>query len=149
MAQATSVEYHWCKGAREDLSNQLRRVNLEETPMYSLLPQSAAPKAVETSWMVDDLPNPDFANPLADGTDLTFDGSYTNEMPIACRLSNKIQQTQRSASVSPIAEQIEVAGPETFFWQPQKVAYLPALKTDIEALIGSNKCTSRWNCFRR
>jgi hypothetical protein len=138
MAQATSVNITSVQGAREDLSNQLRRVNPEETPMYSLLPQSAAPKAVETSWMVDDLPAPDFANPLADGTDLTFDGSYTNEIANRVRLSNKIQQVQRSASVSPIAEQVEVAGPQTSLLAASKSRVLTSLKTDLEALIGSN-----------
>ena len=66
---------------------------------------------------------------------LTFDGSYTNEIANRVRLSNKIQQLQRSASVSPIAEQVEIAGPQTSFGS-LKSRVLTTLKTDMEALIG-------------
>ena len=61
MAQANITNITSTVGAREDLSNQLRRVNPEETPLYSLLPQSSAPKATKTEWLVDTLDNPAFA----------------------------------------------------------------------------------------
>ena len=55
MANATIDEITSDRGAREDLSNQLRRVEPQETPMFSLLPQGPAPKATQTEWLVDDL----------------------------------------------------------------------------------------------
>ena len=86
MPQATSYNITSVQGAREDLSNQLKRVAPEDTPMYSLLPQSAAPKAVETSWIADDLGNPAFGSPPVDGADLSFDTNYTNEIANRVRL---------------------------------------------------------------
>ena len=61
-----------------------------------------------TEWLVDDLPNPEYGSPPADGTDLAFDGGFTNEIANRVRLGNRIQKFQRSASVSPLAEMIGV-----------------------------------------
>ena len=72
MAIATSYNVTSVQGAREDLSNQLKRVAPEETPMYATLPQSAAPKALFTEWLNDDLGNPAYASPPRDGVDLSF-----------------------------------------------------------------------------
>lgn len=138
MAQANITNITSTVGAREDLSNQLRRVNPEETPLYSLLPQSSAPKATKTEWLVDTLDNPAFA-PLADGKDLTFNTDYTNELANRQRLGNKIQQFQRQGAVSPISEMIDVAGPQTSLLAASKARILTTLKTDIEACIGSNQ----------
>ena len=117
MAQATSYNILQFRG-EEDLSNQLKRVAPEDTPMYSLLPQSAAPKAVETSWIADDLGNPSFGSPPIDGADLSFDTNYTNEIANRVRLGNLVQTYQRQASVSPLAEAIDVT--KLHFWQRQK-----------------------------
>ena len=54
----------------------------EKTPMYSLLPQSEAPKATVVEWINDDLPEVDFANPLADGTDITLSILPTNMLTV-------------------------------------------------------------------
>lgn len=51
MAQATAYNMNSARGAREDLSDQLKRVEPQETPLYSLLPQSSAPNAMLTEWM--------------------------------------------------------------------------------------------------
>ena len=61
--------------------------------MYSLLPQSEAPKATVVEWINDDLPEVDFANPLADGTDITLSDT-TNELANRVRVGNRIQQFQ-------------------------------------------------------
>ena len=139
MAQATSYNITSVQGAREDLSNQLRRVNPEETPLYSLLPQSQAPKATTTEWLVDDLPNPAFSSPLVDGADLSFNSDFTNEIANRVRLGNKIQQFQRQGAVSPIVEAIDVAGPQTSLLAASKARILTALKCDIEAGIASSQ----------
>ena len=139
MAVATSIEVTSTQGAREDLSNQLKRIQPHETPLYSTLPQSQAPKAITTDWLVDDLPLPAFGSPEIDGVDKTFDSSFTNEIANRLRLSNKIQRFDRSAAVSPLAEMIDVAGPQSSLLAASKARTLMTLKTDIEACIGSNQ----------
>ena len=139
MAIATSYNVTETQGARQDLSNQLKRVAPEETPMYATLPQSEAPKALLTEWLVDDLPNPEYGSPKPDGADLSFNTDFTNEIANRVRLGNRIQQFQRQAAVSPLSEMIDVAGPQTSLAAASKARTLIALKTDIEAAIGSNQ----------
>ena len=139
MAISTSYNVTSTQGAREDLSNQLKRVAPEETPMYATLPQSEAPKALLTEWLVDDLPNPEYGSPKPDGADLSFNADFTNEIANRVRLGNRIQQFQRQAAVSPLSELIEVAGPQTSLAAASKARTLITLKTDIEAAIGSNQ----------
>ena len=139
MAQATSFNVTDVQGAREDLSNQLRRVAPEQTPMYATLSQSAAPKALFTEWLVDDLGNPSYDSPLLDGTDLSFNSDFTNEISNRVRIGNRVQQFQRSASVSPIAEMIDVAGGDSSLLAASKAKVLVQLKTDIESAIGSSQ----------
>ena len=110
MAQATSYNLsNDPHGVRQDIKDIVRRVEPEKTPMYSLLPQSEAPKATVVEWINDDLPEVDFANPLADGTDITLSDT-TNEHANRVRVGNRIQQFQLASSVSPIAEMLDVAG---------------------------------------
>ena len=139
MAIATSYNVTETQGARQDLSNQLKRVAPQETPMYATLPQSAAPKALLTEWLVDDLPNPTFDSPRADGADLSFNSDFTNEIANRVRLGNRIQRFDAAASVSPLSEMIDVAGPQTSLLAASKARTLITLKTSIEAAIGSNQ----------
>ena len=139
MAQATSYNVTSVQGAREDLSNQLRRVAPEQTPMYATLSQSAAPKALFTEWLVDDLGNPSYDSPLLDGTDLSFNSDFTNEISSRVRIGNRVQQFQRSASVSPVSEMIDVAGPQSSLLAASKAKVLVQLKNDIESAIGSSQ----------
>ena len=84
--------------------------------MYATLPQSAAPKALLTEWLVDDLPNPTFGSPRPDGADLSFNSDFTNEIANRVRLGNRIQRLDEAASkVSPLSEMIDVAGPQNQF----------------------------------
>lgn len=139
MAIATSYNITEAKGARQDLSNQLRRVAPEQTPMYSTLNQSAAPKALFTEWLVDDLPNPAFGSPRADGTDASFNSDFTNELNNRVRIGNRVQQFDQMAAVSPISEMIDVAGPQSSLLAASKARTLVTLKTSIEAAIGSTQ----------
>ena len=139
MAVATSINTTSTQGAREDLSNQLKRIQPHETPLYSTLPQSQAPKALLTEWLVDDLPNPEFGSPEIDGVDKTFDSSFSNEIANRIRLGNRIQRFDRSGSVSPLAEMIDVAGNDASLLAASKARTLMTLKTDIESAIGSNQ----------
>ena len=139
MAIATSYNVTETQGARQDLSNQLKRVAPQETPMYATLPQSEAPKALLTEWLVDDLPLPEYGSPRADGADLSFNSDFTNEINNRVRLGNRIQRFDRAAAVSPLSEMIDVAGPQTSLLAASKARTLITLKTDIEAAIGSNQ----------
>jgi hypothetical protein len=139
MAIATSYNVTSTQGAREDLSNQLKRVAPEETPMYATLPQSPGPKALLNEWLVDDLPLPAYGSPRADGADLSFNSDFTNEIANRVRLGNRIQRFDRAAAVSPLSEMIDVAGPQTSLLAASKARTLITLKTDIEAAIGSTQ----------
>jgi hypothetical protein len=142
MALATSYNINNVPhGARQDISNQLRRVAPEQTPMFATLSQSAAPKALFTEWLVDSLPLPSYDSPLLDGTDLTFGtaGDFTNEIANRVRIGNRIQQFQRQAAVSPLAEQIDIAGPQSSLLAASKARTAVALKTDIESALGSSQ----------
>jgi hypothetical protein len=139
MAIATSYNITETQGARQDLSNQLRRVAPEQTPMYSTLNQSAAPKALFTEWLNEPLNNPDFGSPRADGTDASFNSDFTNEIADRVRIGNRVQQFDAMAAVSPISEMIDVAGPQSSLLAASKAKCLVKLKTDIEAAIGSNQ----------
>jgi len=139
MAQATSYNIGEVQGARQDLSNQLRRVAPEQTPMYATLNQSAAPKALFTEWLVDDLGLPSYDSPILDGSDLSFNADFTNEIANRVRIGNRVQQFQRQSSVSPIAEMIDVAGPQASLLAASKAKVLVQLKTDIEAALGSTQ----------
>lgn len=142
MALATSVNVTSVQGAREHLTDALRRVNPSDTPLFSLLPHSEAPKATQVDWVADDLPNPAFGSPLVDGADLSFNSDFSNEIANRVRLGNKIQQFQRQGAVSPIAEAIDVSGPQTSLLAASKARILTALKTDIEAGIASSQVSA-------
>lgn len=136
MAQATSYNLsNDPHGVRQDIKDIVRRVEPEKTPMYSLLPQTDAPKATVVEWINDDLPEVDFANPLADGTDITL-ADTTNELANRVRVGNRIQQFQLQGSVSPIAELLDVAGEPNLLAQ-SKSRILVQLKKNIDAAIGS------------
>ena len=51
MAIATSYNVTSTKGARENLENVLKTVEPTETPLYSTLSQSAAPKATLNEYI--------------------------------------------------------------------------------------------------
>ena len=70
MALATSYNVDGVKGARENLENLLKTVEPTETPLYSTLSQSAAPKATLNEWLVDSLADPAGAGGNIDGADL-------------------------------------------------------------------------------
>lgn len=139
MALASTLTVNSSNGVRENLSNQLKRIQPHETPLFSTLPQSEAPKALLTEWLVDDLPNPEFGSPEIDGVDKIFDTSYTNEIANRLRIGNRVQRFDRAAAVSPLAEMVDTAGPQSSLLAASKARTLMTLKTDIESCIGSNQ----------
>ena len=139
MAIATSYNVDSVAGAREDLSDQLKRVAPEQTPVFSTLGQTRAPKALLTEWMVDSLGEPVFATPPIDGADLSFNAGCSDEISSRVRMGNRIQQVQRAFAVSRLAEKIDVAGPQSNLYGASAAKALILLKTDIESAICSSQ----------
>ena len=139
MASATSYTVTEVQGARQDLSNQLKRVAPEQTPVFSTIGSSKAPNALLTEWMVDSLGEPVFATPPIDGADLAFNGGFADEISTRVRMGNRIQQVQRAFAVSRIAEKIDVAGPQANLYGASAAKALILLKTDIESAICSSQ----------
>jgi hypothetical protein len=139
MAIATSYNVTSVQGAREDLSDQLKRVAPEQTPVFSTLKQTKSPRALLTEWMVDSLGEPVFATPPVDGADLSFNAGFADEISTRVRMGNRIQQVQRAFSVSRLAEKIDVAGPQSNLYGASAAKALILLKTDIESAICSSQ----------
>jgi len=139
MPQATSYslgDRPSVRGARESLDNTLRRTAVESTPMFAMLSRGPKAKAMLSEWMVDDLSEVNFPG-VADGTPLAFDADFVDKTTDRCRFGNRIQQVQRTFSVSPQAEAVDVAGPSGLY-ATSKARALIELKRDIEALICSD-----------
>ncbi|BAQ84579.1 major head protein [uncultured Mediterranean phage uvMED] len=139
MAQSTSYGVALAgsvQGAPFDISSMLTRVAPEDTPLFSLLPHSEAPKATTTEWLADTLDTPQFGSPLVDGTDIDLSDT-TDEIVNRVRLSNKVEQFQRQTAISPIAEMVEMRGPGSSLMAQAQARILVQLKCDIEAGIAS------------
>jgi hypothetical protein len=142
MPLSTSYSIDASKGAREDLSNQLKRVQPHECPLYATLPQSTAPKAILNEWLSDTIPNPEFDTPAVDGVDKSFDTDFVDQHANRARLSNRVQKFDRTGAVSPLASMISVAGPQSSLLSEAKARALLTLRTDVESAIGSSQVAS-------
>jgi hypothetical protein len=137
MALATSYNVNADKGARENLENLLKTVEPTETPLYSTLSQSAAPKATLNEWLVDSLENPDISG-VEDGLDLTL-STAKNLIDSRARLQNRVQTIRDYFAVSRQAEMVDVApGGTNSLFNASKAKSLIQLKRSIETAIGSS-----------
>jgi len=134
MAQATSYNVSSVQGARENLENLLKTVEPTETPLYSFLPQSAAPKATLNEWLVDSLADPAIAGNV-DGVDYTL-SDMSDLVNSRARLGNRVQTLQDRFSVSRQAEMVDVA-PGGSLYAASKAKSLIQLKRSIETAIAS------------
>ena len=139
MAIATSYNVTSVQGAREDLSDQLKRVAPESTPVFSTLKQSKAPRALLTEWNNDSMGEPLFATPPVDGADLSFNAGFADQISSRVRMGNRIQQIQRPFAVSRLADKIDVSGPQSNLYGASAAKSLVLLKTDIESAICSSQ----------
>jgi hypothetical protein len=136
MALATSYNVDGVKGARENLENLLKTVEPTETPLYSTLSQSAAPKATLNEWLVDSLADPDLSG-VIDGVDLDL-STAQNLIDSRARLGNRVQTLRDYFAVSRQAEMVDVApGGNGSLFNASKAKSLIQLKRSIESAIGS------------
>lgn len=131
---ATSYNVDGVKGARENLENLLKTVEPTETPLYSTLSQSAAPKATLNEWLVDSLADPDLSG-VIDGNDLDLTTAQ-NLIDTRARLQNRVQTLRDYFAVSRQSEMVEVA-PGGSLFNSSKAKSLIQLKRSIESAIGS------------
>jgi hypothetical protein len=136
MAIATSYNVTSAKGARENLESLLKTVEPTETPLYSTLSQSEAPKATLNEWLVDSLLDPEIGG-VIDGVDLTISDA-ANLIDSRARLGNRVQTIRDIFSVSRQAEMIDVApGGQGGLFNASKAKSLIQLKRSIETAIAS------------
>jgi hypothetical protein len=138
MALSTSYNVTADKGAQTNLENVLRTVEPTETPLYSTLSQSAAPKATLNEWLVDSLANPEIGGTI-DGVDLTLSAggsNFQNLIDSRARLGNRVQTIRDAFATSRQSEMIDVA-PGGSLFAASKAKSLLQLKRSIETAIGS------------
>ena len=136
MALATSYNVDGVKGARENLENLLKTVEPTETPLFSFLPQSSAPKATLNEWLVDSLNDPSIAG-NADGIDYTLN-DMSNLIESRARLGNRVQTLQDRFAIGRQAEMVDVApNGQNGLYNSAKAKSLIQLKRSIETAIGS------------
>ena len=133
---ATSYDVNAAQGARENLENLLKTVEPTETPLYSTLSQSAAPKATLNEWLVDSLEDPAGASGNIDGVDLDLESSATNLIETRARLTNRVATLRDYFAVSRQAEMVDVA-PGGSLFNASKAKSLIQLKRSIEVAIAS------------
>lgn len=140
MALATSYNVDATKGAQTNLENLLKTVEPTETPLYSTLSQSAAPKATLNEWLVDSLADPEIGG-VIDGVDLTLSASgsnFQNLIDSRARLGNRVQTIRDAFAVSRQSEMIDVApGGQNGLYNASKAKSLIQLKRSIETAIAS------------
>jgi hypothetical protein len=137
MAIATSYNVDASKGAQTNLEGYLKSVEPTETPLYSTLSQSAAPKATLNEWLVDSLADPASAASNIDGADLDL-STAQNLIDSRARLGNRVATLRDYFSVSRQAEMVDVApGGQGGLFNASKAKSLIQLKRSIEVAIAS------------
>lgn len=123
------------KGIREDLSDQIHRVDVEDTPFISAIGSKNATNTVH-DWQTEALDAVDTANKHIEG-----DQTARAAANVTVRLQNVCQISKRNATVSGTLEATNRAG------RNQEMARQMALRTivlrkDMEAILLSNQAFS-------
>ena len=124
----------WAGGNREDLMDILTIVEPESFPVTSRLNKGAAPKAVFSEWLVDNLRAPRIGG-VPEGQDVqTFNNKAINRK----RIGNYIQIFRDEYSVTDVQELVETAAvDDEFAYAKYKSAR--ELKRDIELTLCSGQ----------
>lgn len=119
-------------GNREDLSDEIYRIDREETPIVTAVGRSTA-TAVLHEWQTDALAAVDTSNAVLEGGDVTPATSAPT-----VRLQNYVQTSQKSWAISRIQRRIDTAGREDEY-DYQRFKRGLELRRDIEAIIAGNQ----------
>ena len=123
-------------GNREDLSDELSRIEPEKTPFYSNIGKATA-EATYTEWQLESLEDVDDDNAHAEGDDTAIQPSQNR-----VRVGNRTQIFKKSVSVSGTQQAVTTAGVADEY-EHQKALKMIALRRDKERAMlskrGSNK----------
>lgn len=120
------------RGIREDLSDQIHRVDVEDTPFMSTVSTTTAKQTLH-EWQTEALEAVDTANAVPEGDEVARSAAINTT-----RLSNVCQISRKDATVSGTLEAVDKAG------RDKEMARQLALKTiglrkDMEAILLSNQ----------
>lgn len=120
------------KGLREDLTDEIHRVDVEDTPFMSMI-ETRNCKAVIHEWQTEALEAPDTANARPDGNETARVASNPT-----VRISNVCQISDENATVSGTLDAVDKAG------RDDEMAHQMALKTiklrkSMEAIMLGNQ----------
>lgn len=115
-------------GNREDLAAGISMLEPEKTPVYSMLSKPPL-KAMEFSWLVDDLAAPS-TTPTPEGAPVTsVDDKFANQ----ARLYNTVHKLRKTYGVTKEQQAVDSAGPANF--ERAQIKTTKEIKRDIEATI--------------
>lgn len=117
---------------KEDFMNAIYNIAPVDTPFQTMIGRESC-KDVFTSWLQDDLSEPNNANAAVDGADIGADGSVK-----ARRVGNVCQISTKSLIVSGRADVVDKAG-RTSEMAYQLAKASKSLKRDMEAILTSNQ----------
>jgi len=131
MAEATTYNI---VGIREDLTDWLTVVDVEETPKLSTFPKTKGPTSYYQEWQMDSLKNASFPGVL-EGQDTA---QFNNKAANRARVGNYIQQDHEPWAVSSLVDLTDIAGLASEKANSKAKSALE-LKRDLEACIGSDQ----------
>lgn len=120
------------RGIREDLTDQIHRVDVEDTPFMSTVPTTTAKQTLH-EWQTEALENVNTANAVPEGDQVARTAAINT-----VRLSNICQISRKDATVSGTLEAVDKAG------RDKEMARQLALKTiglrkDMETIVLANQ----------
>jgi hypothetical protein len=120
------------RGIREDLTDQIHRVDVEDTPFMSTVPTTTAKQTLH-EWQTEALENVNLNNAVPEGDAVARTAAINT-----VRLSNICQISRKDATVSGTLEAVDKAG------RDKEMARQLALKTigmrkDMEAILLTNQ----------
>ena len=120
-------------GNREDLTNDLIRIEPTDTPGFLMFEKKQA-SAVLHEWQVDDFSEVKFGG-VVEGTDV---GAFDNKAANRARLGNRTERLQRTWAVSKEQEAVTTAGVSSEIAEAEFKA-MAEIKRDAESLIFSDQ----------
>jgi hypothetical protein len=120
------------KGIREDLTDQIHRVDVEETPFISTVPSTTA-KSTLHDWQTEALDGVDTDNAKPEGQ-ATARAAANNTV----RLQNVCQISEKNATVSGTMEAVDKAGRDKEMSRQLAIRTI-ALRKDMESILLRNQ----------